>query len=445
MAPAMREVDTIIAGGTILTLDEQDTRIVNGAVAIDGDTIVQTGSSAAIKNQFVGRTLLDAENCLVMPGLVNCHTHAAMTCFRGVADDLELMIWLNNYIFPLEASHINREMVFWGSLLAAAEMIKSGTTTFCDMYLFEDEVARAAKQAGIRCVLGEGLLDFPSPAAATTVDGLASTRKLIEKWGDEPLINIIVHPHSLYACSPPALAAAKKIADEYNLPYALHLLENKAESVQLQQIFGQKALTFLKNTGYLTDRLLAYHCVVMDEQDIELFADQGCKVVHTPESNMKLASGVAPVPAMLAAGITVGLGTDGCASNNDLDMFREMDMTAKLHKVNSLDPTVMDAKTVIRMATCEGSRALGLEKRVGTLTAGKNADLIIIPLNKLHLTPLYNEYSHLVYAAGGADVDTVMINGRLVMKNRRLLTIDEREVMAQVRQIAERIKKDLPK
>ena len=441
----MREVDTIIAGGTILTLDEQDTRIVNGALAIDGDTIVQTGSSAVINNQFVGRTLLDAENCLVMPGLVNCHTHAAMTCFRGVADDLELMIWLNNYIFPLEARHVNREMVYWGSLLAAAEMIKSGTTTFCDMYLFEDEVARAAKQAGMRCVLGEGLLDFPSPAAATTADGLACTRKLIEKWGDEPLINIIVHPHSLYACSPPALAAAKEIADEYNLPYALHLLENKAESVKLQQMFGQKALTFLNNKGYLTDRLLAYHCVVMDEQDIELFADQGCKVVHTPESNMKLASGVAPVPAMLAAGITVGLGTDGCASNNNLDMFREMDMTAKLHKVNSLDPTVMDAKTVLRMATCEGARALGLEEMAGTLTAGKKADLIIIALNKPHLTPLYNEYSHLVYAAGGADVDTAMINGRLVMKNRHLLTIDEREVMAQVRQIAERIKKDLPK
>jgi 5-methylthioadenosine/S-adenosylhomocysteine deaminase len=440
----MREVATVIAGGTILTLDEQDTKIVDGALAIDGDTIVQTGSSAAIKNQFVGRTVIDAENCLVMPGLVNCHTHAAMTCFRGIADDLELMIWLNNYIFPLEARHVNREMVYWGSLLAIAEMIKSGTTTFCDMYLFEDEVARAAQQAGMRCLLGEGLLDFATPNAETTADGLDCTRQLIEKWVDDPLINIIVQPHSLYACSPPALAAAKKIADEYNLPYALHLLENKAEAEQLQKMFGQTALAFLKHSGYLTDRLLAYHCVAMDQQDIELFADHGCKVIHTPESNMKLASGVAPVPAMLAAGITVGLGTDGCASNNNLDMFREMDMTAKLHKVNSLDPTVMDAKTVIRMATCSGARGLGLEKMVGTLTAGKKADLIIIDLNKPHLTPLYHEYSHLVYAAGGADVDTAMINGRLVMKNRRLLTIDEREVIAQVRQIALSIKKSLP-
>jgi len=440
----MREVDTIIAGGTILTLDEQDTRIVDGALAIAGDTIVQTGNAAAIKNQFIAHTLIETGNCLVMPGLVNCHTHAAMSCFRGVADDLELMAWLNNYIFPLEARHVNREMVYWGSLLAIAEMIKSGTTTFCDMYIFEDEVAQAVKQAGMRCLLGEGLLDFPSPNAETTADGLACTRKLIEKWGGDPLINIIVHPHSLYACSSAALAEAKKIADEYNLPYALHLLENKAESARLQQLFGQKALAVLNKLGYLTDRLLAYHCIVMDQQDIALFADHGCKVVHTPESNMKLASGIAPVTAMLDAGITVGLGTDGCASNNNLDMFREMDMTAKLHKVATLDPTVMDARTVIRMATCTGAKALGLENMVGTLEAGKKADLIIIDLNKPHLTPLYHEYSHLVYAAGGADVDTVMINGRLVMRNRRLLTIDESEVIARVRQIAGRIKKSLP-
>jgi 5-methylthioadenosine/S-adenosylhomocysteine deaminase len=313
------------------------------------------------------------------------------------------------------------------------------------MYLFEEEVARAATQTGMRCLLGEGLLDFPTPNAPTTADALVCTRRLIEQWVDEPLIDIIVHPHSLYACSPPTLAAAKKIADEYDLPYALHLLEIKAESLQLQRLFGQPALTILQDAGYLTDRLLAYHCVNMDQKDIELFADHGCKVVHTPESNMKLASGVAPVPAMLAAGITVGLGTDGCASNNNLDMFGEMNMAAKLHKVNSLDPTVMDAGTVLRMATVGGAKALSLEKKIGTLSSGKKADLIIIDLNKPHLTPLYHEYSHLVYAAGGADVDTVMINGRLVMKNRRLLTLDEHEIMAQVMRIAGSIKKSLPR
>lgn len=440
----MREVDTIIAGGTILTLDRQDTRITDGALAIDGTSIVKIGRSEDILSHFSSPEVISAEDCLVMPGLVNCHTHAAMTCFRGVADDLDLMIWLNKYIFPLEAKHLDPELAYWGSLLACAEMIRSGTTTFCDMYIFEAETARAAKQAGLRCLLGEGLLGFPSPNAPTPAHGLANTRKLIEEWSGDPLINLIVHPHSLYACSPETLLAAKKIADEHNLPYAMHLLENRAEVVTLQQKLGKNPLAFLKEGGYLTDRFLAYHCVMMDEDDISLFADHGCRVAHTPESNMKLASGVAPVAAMQAAGITVGLGTDGCASNNNLDMFQEMDTAAKLHKLKSLDPTVMDALTVLRMATCEGARALGMGEITGSLEVGKQADLIVVDLNKPHLTPLYNEYSQLVYAAAGADVDTVMINGSLIMQNRRLLTVDEREVMAKVREIARRIGKSLP-
>ena len=439
----MQEVDTIIAGGTVLTLDGADTVITDGALAITGGKIVKTGRSAEILNQFVSPVLIGAENFIVMPGLVNCHTHAAMTCFRGLADDLELMTWLNKYIFPLEARHVDPELVYWGALLACAEMIKSGTTTFCDMYVFEAEAARAVRQAGMRCVLGEGLLDFPSPNAATAADGLAYTRRLIGEWADDPLVSIIVHPHSLYACSPGLLAEAKKIADDYNLLYALHLLENQAEAADLERRFGKKALAFLEEAGYLTDRFLAYHCVAMDDEDIKLFADHGCRVVHTPESNMKLASGVAPVPAMLAAGIKVGLGTDGCASNNDLDLFREMDMTAKLHKVKSLDPTVMAARSVLRMATCEGAGVLGLGEIAGTLEAGKRADLVMIDMNRPHLTPLYNEYSQLVYAAGGADVDTVMIDGRFVMQNRRLAGFDEQEVMDKVRKLAGRIKESL--
>lgn len=433
----------IIAGGTILTLNENDTGIEDGALAIDGDAIVKAGKSEEIKNQFISRTLIEAKNHLVMPGLVNGHTHAAMTCFRGIADDLELMTWLNSYIFPAEAKNVDSELVYWGSLLACTEMIKSGTTTFCDMYLFEDETARAAKQAGMRCILGEGLFDFPSPNAQVPADCFAYTRKLIERWGGDPLINIIVEPHSLYTCSPALLAEAKKFADEYHLPYAVHLLENQAERTQLQQKFGKGAVEFLRDLGYLTERFLAFHCVFMDDEDIRLFAEYDCKVIHNPESNMKLASGIAPIPAMLAAGITVGLGTDGCASNNNLDIFQEMDMAAKLHKVNSLNPTVMDARTVLRMATCEGAKALGLGNITGSLEAGKKADIIIIDLNKPHLTPMYNEYSHLVYAVGGFDVDTVIINGKMVMRNRRLLTIDESEIMARVREIAVRIKRSL--
>jgi len=311
------------------------------------------------------------------------------------------------------------------------------------MYVFEDETARAAKQAGMRCLIGEGLLDFPSPNAQTPADGLACTRKLIEKWIGDPLVNIIVHPHSLYACSPSVLARAKEIADEYDLPYALHLLENQAERQQLERKFSKRALEFLKEAGYLTERFVAYHCVAVDDEDIRILADHGCRVIHTPESNMKLAAGVAPVPALLKAGVTVGLGTDGPASNNNLDLFSEMDMAAKLHKVAGLDPTIMDAKTVVRMATCEGAKALGLGTVTGSLEPGKKADIIILDMNKPHLTPLYHDYSQLVYAAGGADVDTVIINGKLVMQNRRLLTIDEREIMTRVRKIAERIKRSL--
>ncbi len=439
----MIEVDTIIAGGTILTLDQNNTRIEPGALAIQGDSILKTGDKAEIMQQFTGRRHIAAENCLVMPGLVNGHTHAAMTCFRGIADDLELMAWLNNYIFPAEAKNVAPEFVYWGSLLACAEMIKSGTTTFCDMYIFEEETIQAAKKAGLRCLLGEVLFDFPSPNFQTPAEGLAYTRSLIKKWAGDSLINIIVEPHSLYTCSPSLLKDAKNLADDFGLFYGLHLLENQSEMAQLQTIFGKKPLSFLKETGYLTERFLAFHGVCLDNEDLKLFADHGCKVVHNPESNMKLASGVAPVPAMLKSGITVGLGTDGCASNNNLDLFQEMDTAAKLHKVFSLDPTVMDAKKVTRMATCEGARTLGLGNVTGSLEAGKKADIIVIDLNKPHLTPLYNEYSHLVYAASGSDVDTVLINGKLVMENRRLLTIDENEVMTRVREIAAGVKNSL--
>jgi 5-methylthioadenosine/S-adenosylhomocysteine deaminase len=439
----MREVDTIIAGGTILTLDKNDKKIEAGALAIEGDTIVAIGPAGELIKQFCSHTFIETTDCLIMPGLVNGHTHAAMTCFRGIADDLELMDWLNNFIFPAEAKNVNPELVYWGSLLANAEMIKSGTTTFCDMYIFEEETARAAKQAGLRCLLGEVLFDFPSPNFPTPAEGLAYTRRFIERWADDPLINIVVEPHALYTCSPALLTEAKNIADSYQLPYALHLLENQAEQVRLHRLFGKKALVFLKEIGYLTDRLLAFHCVCLDEDDIGLFADHGCRAVHVPESNMKLASGVAPIPAMLKAGIPVGLGTDGCASNNNLDLFQAMDAAAKLHKVFTLDPTVMNARTVIRLATCEGAQALGFGNITGSLEVGKKADIIIIDCNKPHLTPLYNEYSHLVYTASGADVDTVLINGQVVMRNRRLLTIDEREVMARVREIALKIKESL--
>ena len=440
----MIEVDRLISGGRVLVMDEKGTLIQNCTIAIKGDNIVAVGVKETIENQYASSEIINAEGFLVMPGLINCHTHAPMTYFRGLADDLELMDWLNNYIFPAEAAFVNKEFSYMGSLLACAEMIKSGTTTFCDMYIFEDEVARAAKKSGMRCRLGEVLFDFPSPHVKTPAEGLQYSEMLINKWAHDPLVSIVVEPHSLYTCSESLLKDAKKLADGYGIPIAVHYLETKSEREQLLKDKGGKTPTsFLKNMDYLDERLIAFHCVWMEDEDIRMFADHGCKIVHNPESNMKLASGVAPVPQMLAAGVTVGLGTDGCASNNNLDMFQEMDTAAKLHKVVQHNPTVMDARTVVRMATCDAAKVLCLDNIIGSLTPGMKADIIIIDLNQPHLTPLYNEYSHIVYAVNGADVDTVLINGKVVMKNRTLLTINENEVIEMVRTTSQKIRNGL--
>ncbi len=437
----MQKVDRLISGGTILVMDDNDNKIRNGAVAIEGEKIIAVGKKEDIEKTYVASEIIDAKDSLIMPGLVNCHNHAPMTYFRGLADDLELMDWLNNYICPAEAMFVNKEFSYLGGLLACAEMIKSGTTTFCDMYIFEDELARAAKKAGMRCLVGEVLFDFPSPNFKTPEEGLKYSEFLIQKWANDPLVNIFVEPHALYTCSSNLLRESKKLADKYGVYLGTHYLENMSEKETLTEKFGKSPTHFLRDTGYLSERFIAFHCVCLQEEDMRIFADYGCKVVHNPESNMKLASGVAPVPEMINAGLTVGLGTDGCASNNNLDMFQEMDTAAKLHKVARLDPTVMDARTVVRMATCEGAKALGMENIVGSLKPGMKADIIIINLNKPHLTPLYNEYSHIVYAVNGADVDTVLINGKVVMKNRKLLTLHEDEIMATVEETAIRIKK----
>ncbi len=439
----MNEVDTLILGGTILCLDERMTQIPDGALAIAGDTLAAVGTADALRRQFTSPNIIDGKNTLIMPGLINSHTHAAMTCFRGIADDMNLMEWLNDYIFPAEARNVDPELAYWGSMLACAEMIKSGTTSFCDMYIFEDETARAAQEAGMRCLLGEVLFDFPSPNYQTPQEGLAYTRRLLERWAGDPLIRIAVEPHALYTCSRPLLEEAIKLADEFEVPLALHLLENASERQQLQEKLGKGAVAYLKDLGCLNERLIAFHGVYLDEEDIRTFRDHGCKVVYNPESNMKLASGFAPVSRMLKAGIRVGLGTDGCASNNNLDMFQAMDTAAKLEKVINLDPTLMPAPTVVAMATRGGAQVLGMEQITGCLRPDLKADLIMIDLKSPHLTPMYNPYSQLVYAANGADVKTVFINGKMVMKDRRLLTLNEEEIMAKVCQIAEQIRHSL--
>ena len=439
----MENADILIVNGRIITLDKTDQIIENGFVAVHGHTIFALGPMNHLSPPYHARRILDAKGGMVLPGLINAPTHAATTCFRGIADDMELLDWLNHYIFPAEAKNLSPELVYWGTLLACAEMIKSGTTTFCDMYIFEEEVAQAAREAGIRCLLGEGLFDFSSPNNKTPQDALSYTKRFIEKWRDDPLVNIAIEPHSLYSCSESLLLAARDIARNYQLPLALHLLESREEVRILTKKLQMKATDYLKKNDILDSNFIAFHCVCMDDDDIAVFADYGCKVVHNPESNMKLASGIAPVTAMINKGITVALGTDGCASNNNLDLFQEMDTAAKLGKLSQLNPTDMSAKTVLSMATRYGAKALGLDQIAGELKPGMEADLIIIDMNKPHLTPLYNPYSHLVYTVGGADVDTVLIRGRIVMENRRLLTIDEGRIMAEVIRIAEKVRDSL--
>jgi 5-methylthioadenosine/S-adenosylhomocysteine deaminase len=433
----MNKIDILIKNGIVVTMDRRETVIKNGAVAISGDRIVDIGPSEKFSGCRAAK-VIDAKNGIIMPGLINTHTHASMTCFRGLADDLHLMTWLNDYIFPAEAK-LNYEKVKTGALLACAEMILSGTTCFADMYLFEDAVAEAAKQAGMRAVVGEVLYDFPSPSYGPIEEGFAYTENLIKKWKGDSLITVAVEPHSPYLCAPELLERAAGLSKTYNVPLIIHVAETQSEFDTIFERYGKTPIAHLADFGVLSQLLLACHCVALTDADIEQLASYDVKVSHNPESNMKLASGIAPIPQMMNAGVCVGLGTDGCTSNNNIDMFLEMDTAAKIHKVNTLDPTVMDAKTVLKMATIEAAKALGLDEETGSLVSGKKADVIVIDTNKPHLTPMYNLYSHLVYAAGGNDVDTSVINGQVVMENRRLLTLDVAKVMADVNQIAKEI------
>lgn len=437
----MQKADIVIKNGTILTMDSKNSILEDAFIAVNGDTISHLGASGA--TSIKAEKIIDAGGGLILPGLVNGHTHAAMSLFRGLADDLPLMDWLENYIFPVE-SKMDAEFVYTGTLLALAEMVLSGTTTFCDMYLFEEEVARAAKKAGVRCLVGEVLYDFPSPNYGPIKNGLAYTESLIQKWQNDPIVSIAVEPHSLFTCSPKLLAASNDLALKYQVPLILHVAETLNELDEIKKKYGKSPIEHLDSLGLLGPHLIADHCVHLSESDIQRMAKTGIKVVHNPESNMKLASGIAPVPELIRQGVTVGLGTDGCASNNNLDLFSEMDTAAKLHKVNALDPTLMDAYTVLRMATIEGANALGLQDITGSLEIGKKADVIVIDTRKPHLAPLYNAVSHLVYAVKGSDVRHSLINGILVMEDRRLLTLDLDEIIASSKEKSIQVKSWVP-
>jgi 5-methylthioadenosine/S-adenosylhomocysteine deaminase len=436
------DADIIVKGGIILQMIGSKDWIEDGAVAIRGDRIIAVGPAVEILDRFSSKRKISCESGIIMPGLVNAHTHAAMTLFRGLADDLQLMDWLNNYIFPAERK-LNSEMVYWGTKLAIAEMLLSGTTTFCDMYLFEMEVARAARETGIRAIVGEVLYDFPSPNYGPIEEGLRYTEALIDFLKGDPLVMPAVEPHAIFTCSPDLLLKCKEISERHGCPYIIHLAETKDEIEQVKARYGKTPVKHMDSLGILDSSVIADHCVWLEEDEIELLVKRGVRIVHNPESNMKLASGVAPVPLLLMRGAIVGLGTDGPASNNNLDMFEEMNSAAKLHKVFSSDPTVMNAETVLRMATLEGAKVLGLHEEIGSIEPGKKADIIVVDCKKPHLQPLYNPYSQIVYSAIGSDVRYVIVNGRILVDDRKLVTINLDEVILEVDKISFHIQNEL--
>ncbi|MBN1316850.1 MAG: amidohydrolase [Anaerolineales bacterium] len=429
-------IDMLITGGLVVTMDDNWTLILDGAIAIHEGSILQVGSSADLGHRYQPETTIDAAGHAITPGLINCHTHAPMTLFRGLADDLPLEVWLRLHIWPAEAWAVKPDMVYWGGLLAAAEMIHSGTTLFTDMYFFEDDIGRAAKKAGIRAVLGEALVDFPSPNSKTPDDGLAYTEELLIKWAGDPLVKVSVQPHAPYSASADLLVRSKELANRYGAIYLTHVAETASEVKGHLEKTGLTPPAYLDKLNVLDNNTVFAHGVHLSDEDIDLLAERGTGIAHCPQSNLKLASGTARLPKLLSSGVRLGLGTDGAASNNDLNMWGEISSTAMLQKLVSNDPTTADARTVFRMATRGGAAILGLGDRLGSLEPGKRADLLLIDLEQPHLVPMYDIYSHLAYAIGKADVTTVIIEGNVVMRDRQLTKVEEAELLYHARKFA---------
>jgi 5-methylthioadenosine/S-adenosylhomocysteine deaminase len=436
-------VDLIASGGTIVTMDGARRVIEDGAVAVSGGRIVAIGRTAKILAQYTATETIDARGKFIVPGLINGHTHVPMTLFRGLADDLDLNEWLTKYIFPAEAKNVTEDFVRVGTKLGLAEMIRGGTTTYCDMYYFEDAIADETAKAGVRGVLGETVIDFPVADNKTHEEAMAYTERYVKKWQGHALITPAIAPHAPYTVSEEHLKAVRAFSDRTKAPILIHLAETRKEVEDVTKDHGARPVNYLSRIGFLNNRVIAAHVVHAEAEEIAALKRTGTGVVHNPQSNMKLASGVAPVPQMLASDLNLGLGTDGAASNNDLSMWEEMDTAAKLHKLTSNDPKVVSAQQAFEMATIGGARALHLEKEIGSIEVGKRADLVIVDMDDLNQTPLYNIYSHLVYATKADDVRTVVIEGRVVMRDRRLLTLDENDIKVRARAYRERIIKSL--
>jgi 5-methylthioadenosine/S-adenosylhomocysteine deaminase len=436
--------DFIVDHGIVVSMDRVRNIFRDGAVAVRGDSIVGVGARAEIEAKFKSVRTIDARGGLILPGFINGHTHVPMTLFRGLHDDVTLNDWLYKYIFPAEAKNVNEDFVRWGTKLAAAEQIRSGVTTFADMYYFEDAVAEETKKAGMRGILGETFIDFPAPDNKSEAEMLAYTEKFLKRWQGDPLIQAAPAPHSIYTCSKKTLQDAAALARKYHAPILIHMAEMKKEWEDSEKQNGMSPAQYLDSIGVLGPDVVAAHCIFVDEADRKILAEKHVGCTHNPSSNMMIASGVSPVPEMRAAGIAVGLGTDGPAgSNNDLDLMEEIDLAAKLAKITKGDPLALNAKAVVEMATIDGARALHMEKEIGSLEAGKKADLILISLDEPNAVPMYDIYAQIAYSLKGSDVETVIIGGQVVMRERKLLTIDEPRVLEKAREYGKSVSASL--
>ncbi len=424
----------LIKNCRLLPMTSKNDLIHNAYLIIEGSKITEIGSGE-LPSEDRFKEIIDAHNMVVMPGLVNAHTHAAMTLFRGYADDLPLMEWLQNKIWPLE-TRLQPEDYYWGTMLGITEMIKSGTTCFADMYFMMEQAARAVKETGIRACLARGMVGIGPDAENAFTD----SRRLYEEWNGEAdgRIQMVLGPHAPYTCPPDYLKRVVALGEELDMGIHIHLAETKSEIQQIKEQYQKTPIILMKETGLFERPVLAAHCVHLTDEEIDVLARYKVGVAHNPESNMKLASGIAPVPEMLRSRVNVALGTDGAASNNNLDMIQELRSCSLIHKVNTMDPEAVPAYTALEMATVNGARALGL-RGVGTLESGMKADIIMVDFNKPHLSPQHDVVAHLVYSASGSDVDTVMIDGRVVMRRRVLTTIDEKQVLSEVCSRARRL------
>ncbi len=435
----MINVDYIICGDYVLPMDEKLSVIRDGAIAVKGTGILEVGTSKEIFEKYTSEVIIGGGGKVVFPGLINTHTHAAMVYFRGIADDIPLTDWLKNHIWPAENKWLSPEFISDAVELACLEMLRGGVTTYNDMYFYEDAAGESTKRMGMRAVLGSGILDFPSKTASTTDEYFANAESLIKDWKGDDLITPCIAPHALYTCSPETLKRAKAMSEKFGVPLHIHLSETEWEVGEIMVRYRKRPVEHLEAIGFLDETVLAAHCTWVEDNEIELLARRKVGISHCMESNLKLASGFAPVVTMLMAGVKVTFGTDGAASNNDLNILSEMSTTAKVHKALSNNPTVLDAKTILLMATRWGAEALGLGDKIGTIEKGKMADIVTINLKKPHLTPIYNVYSHIVYAAMASDVETVLVNGKIVVNDGKLVTADESEILYNAKKWSEKI------